>query len=397
MGAVYDAVHETTGRRVALKLLRAEQLRNGRAVERFLREARIVGGLSSPHIGGVLDAGTDEESGIPYLALEYLEGFDLKSLLVRRQRLPWALALAIAVQVCRGLAAAQAAGIIHRDVKPANVRLTAGSDGELVTKVMDFGVAKDIAEEISLTTTGDMVGSFSHMAPEQFSLKPIDFRADVWGVGILLFEAITGVLPVASGTSPMSLASLSLGMLAASNPRVHIPDLRSCGVTVPARVEEIVAKALSVDPAGRFASAHAMGEAMTELLRPELRVMFGDLEDGSRLTPAMPAPRVRTTRPAWRTWAGRGALVAILLAASANLVWSSSPEPRAVKREPPAAIVPEKVAPPPEPVDPLVPAVSLPASAPPAASSAPVRARARARAAAPAASAPPHVSSRDRM
>src|SRR5262249_52383554 len=151
MGAVYDAIHQMTGRRVALKLLREDQLQNTHAVERFLREARIVGGLSSPYVASVLDAGMDEASGIPYLAMEFLEGCDLQSLLKRRKRLPCGLALVIAAQVCRGLSAAHAAGIVHRDVKPANVRLTAGPDGELVTKVLDFGVAKDLADGIKLT------------------------------------------------------------------------------------------------------------------------------------------------------------------------------------------------------------------------------------------------------
>src|SRR5687768_13138953 len=146
MGAVYEALHSGTGRRVAVKMLRHEIATSERARERFVREARVAGSLASPHVAEIFDAGTDEVSGLPYLVMELLEGPNLRDLVRDRGKMPVGLVLVIAAHVASGLQEAHEAGVIHRDVKPANVVLCSSRTGELVGKIVDFGVAKALED-----------------------------------------------------------------------------------------------------------------------------------------------------------------------------------------------------------------------------------------------------------
>src|SRR5688572_28495949 len=187
MGAVYDAIHSGTGRRVAVKLLRADLVASEKSRLRFVREARLAGGLASPHVAEVLDAGTDDTSGLPYIAMEFLEGDNLRVHLTRRGLLPVGLVLVIAAHVSAGLAAAHEAGVIHRDVKPANIVLCRDAHRNLLAKLIDFGVAKAPADEDQVVTeTGALVGSLPYMSPEQLRGGSIDTRADLWSLGIVM-------------------------------------------------------------------------------------------------------------------------------------------------------------------------------------------------------------------
>ena len=187
MGAVFEAKHTATGRRVAVKVITSELMkRDARAVARFQREARASGAADNRHIVQVLDAGLEEVSGAPYLVLEYLVGQDLHSVLKAVGALPADVALRIVGQACLGLQKSHEAGVVHRDIKPANLFLSRGDDGEITVKLLDFGIAKikpDEAKEdetTGLTRTGSLLGSPLYMSPEQArGLKDIDHRTDL--------------------------------------------------------------------------------------------------------------------------------------------------------------------------------------------------------------------------
>jgi serine/threonine-protein kinase len=172
MGEVYEARHLGTGRRVAIKVVFGEALAQDREiVARFQREARAAGAIESQHVVQVLDTGFDPESGHPYLVMEYLTGRDLQATLQELGHLPPDLALRIVAQVCLGLARAHEAGVVHRDIKPANVFLARLDGGEVVVKVLDFGIAKLRMEKFStvdgtsLTQSGSLLGSPYYMSP----------------------------------------------------------------------------------------------------------------------------------------------------------------------------------------------------------------------------------------
>jgi TolB-like protein/tetratricopeptide (TPR) repeat protein len=188
MGVVYRAIDTHIGRPVALKFPLPRQLLDDRVRERFLREARAAGALDHPNICGIYEAG-ETESGQLFLAMPLYDGETLKARIARALSLPIADALAIATQIARGLHAAHRAGIVHRDLKPANVVLL--PDGSL--RILDFGVAR--VGDVALTKSRDTLGTVSYMAPEQVRGEPLDARADLWALGVLLYEMLTGRRP----------------------------------------------------------------------------------------------------------------------------------------------------------------------------------------------------------
>jgi serine/threonine-protein kinase len=203
MGAVYEAFREGDGERCAVKVINNEVVASDETlVARFEREAQAAKKVKSRHVVETLDAGRDEATGHPFLVMELLEGENAFDLLRRLGPLPPALAVRIAVQTCRGLSDAHKAGVVHRDVKPANLFLTDVGNDELVVKLLDFGVAKfkmDHASQTagqSLTRTGSMLGSPMYMSPEQArGFKTIDHRADIWSLGIVLYQLLSGRVP----------------------------------------------------------------------------------------------------------------------------------------------------------------------------------------------------------
>ncbi|MBS2019177.1 MAG: serine/threonine protein kinase [Deltaproteobacteria bacterium] len=303
MGSVYDAVHSGTGRRVAVKLLRAELASNERSRTRFVREARLAGGLDSPYVAEVLDAGTDETSGLPYIAMELLEGDDLRGHLARRGRLPAGLALVIGAHVAAGLAAAHEAGVIHRDVKPANVVLCSDKRGDLLAKLIDFGVAKAPADDDeSVTETGALVGSLPYMSPEQLRGQPIDARTDLWSLGVVLYEAIAGVRPTGTADAVAEIVLRACGQ--------GFPRLEQAAPGVPAEVAELVHRALRVDPDERFSTAKEMHGAILALLDGNTTVPATLVADGGDAI-AITSRRIEAVhtvpppaRPPWRTLVG---------------------------------------------------------------------------------------------
>jgi serine/threonine protein kinase len=279
MGAVYEARHKGTGRRVAVKLIAgASMQRNAEVVARFQREAMASGAIESQHIAQILDTGVDPTTGSPYTVMELLSGEDLEQALARVGPLAPEVALRITAQACQGLRKAHEASVIHRDIKPANLFLVKGEEGDVVVKLLDFGIAKVKAEQTeapesgSLTRTGSMIGSPLYMSPEQArGKKEIDHRTDVWSLGVVLYEALAGKTPHGHIDA--------VGELIFQICSVPAPPVQDHAPWVPAEVAAIVHKALALDPAQRFESAREMGEAIR-----------AQLPSGSKLSESMFVP-----------------------------------------------------------------------------------------------------------
>ena len=189
MSSVFKARDRLLERSVALKILHQHYTEDAEYVERFRREARAVAQLSHPNIVTVIDRGEDE--GRQFIVFELLEGRTLKEVLDEEGRLPVRRALQLAIQVARGLAFAHENGLVHRDVKPQNVIL----NGDGRAQVTDFGIARSLDVERGVTETGTVLGTSNYIAPEQASGEPVDRTTDVYSLGVVLFELLTGEVP----------------------------------------------------------------------------------------------------------------------------------------------------------------------------------------------------------
>ena len=266
MGTVYEAAHTNTGRRVALKLIQQVALGDSDVFARFEREARVAGAIDSRHVASVLDSGRDKRSGLPYIALELLRGEDLGSTLERCGRLPSSVALRIVTQACTGLARAHAASVVHRDIKPANIFLARDEDGGSVTvKLLDFGIAKFRpmgGPAINLTQTGKLLGTPRYMSPEQAQgERDIDARTDIWSLGSVLYEALTGrpphnepehigklILSICSATPP--LPSSLVSDLSQAIDRTVMRSIATARENRHASADELLAELVALTPEG---------------------------------------------------------------------------------------------------------------------------------------------------
>jgi serine/threonine-protein kinase len=295
MGTVFEAVHTGTGARVAIKLIVSNDIKEEVFI-RFQREARAAGTVDSHHIVKIFDMGTDERSGSPYMVMERLVGEDLSQLMRRVGPLAPEVAVSIIAQAALGLAKAHEAGVVHRDVKPANLFLHDGGDtGEIIVKILDFGIAKVLmdamqrAEEGGLTRTGSMLGSPHYMSPEQAQgLRNIDRRSDIWSLGVVLYKMLTGQTPHAH------LQTLGQVILAiCSTPARPVQELAPW---VPPEVAMIVHKALQPDPALRWQSAYEMYRAMEPYVTAMPRVRRLDIVPLSSTQRARVAPPLIASR-----------------------------------------------------------------------------------------------------
>jgi tRNA A-37 threonylcarbamoyl transferase component Bud32 len=247
MGIVVAAHHLQLDAKVALKFLRPEALSNRETVARFAREARAAAKIKSEHVARVLDVGTLDD-GAPYMVMEHLDGHDLAGWLREKGRLSVDLAVDFALQACEAVAEAHVLGIVHRDLKPSNLFIIRLPDGQLSVKVLDFGISKvpggSATAGGAVTSTAATMGSPLYMSPEQMhSASSVDARADLWALGVVVYEMLAGVPPFAGESLPEVCA-----MILRSTPR-RLEDLRS---DLPHGLGSVVEKALQKDRDHRF-------------------------------------------------------------------------------------------------------------------------------------------------
>jgi DNA-binding NarL/FixJ family response regulator len=250
MGVVLRATDLVLDRRVALKLIAPLYARDPVFRARFERECRIAAGLDHPNVVPIFHAG--EERGQLYVTMRYVEGTDLKALLARERWLDPARAIAIVAQVAAALDEAHAHGLVHRDVKPANVLLAERAGGEHAF-LTDFGVSKQrTADDPALTGTGMAIGSVDYMAPEQAEVAPVDARTDVYALGCVLFQALTGSVPFIRGNDLERMWA-----------HVHEPPPAPTSIEkrLPPALDDVLARALAKRPDDRYPSAGALARA----------------------------------------------------------------------------------------------------------------------------------------
>ncbi len=297
MGSVYSAEHTSTGRRVAVKVISSGDLtRDAALIGRFQREARAAGSIDTQHITQVLDAGVDRESGLPFLVMEHLSGEDLSVLLKRLGPVAPDLALRIVAQACLGLQKAHDAGVVHRDIKPANLFLARRDAGEVIVKLLDFGIAKvtmdqaQDAETAALTRTGSMLGSPLYMSPEQArGNKDIDARADIWSLGVVLYQALAGRTPWHDITA--------LGQLILAICQETPQPVQQHAPWVSAEVAAIVHKCMKQDAGQRFQSAMEMFQAIRPLLGQSWTITEDMILSLNETARAQVAPRMMVSVP----------------------------------------------------------------------------------------------------
>jgi serine/threonine-protein kinase len=302
MSTVFRAHDRQLERRVAIKILHEHYAADPEYLERFRREARAVARLSHPHIVTVIDRGDDD--GRQYIVFEYVEGENLKELVVRSGRLPVPQALELVLAVADGLSFAHEHGLVHRDVKPQNVLLN--NEGEV--KVTDFGIARSLHVEHGVTQTGTVLGTGEYLAPEQASGKQVSPATDVYSLGIVLWELLAGDVPF-TGDNFVAVALRHV-----NEPPPHLRERRA---DVSPRLDAAVQRALAKDPASRFPSMAAFAKELRACLaEPEGTAPPPPAEDDLALTlvtpPAQAPAPVRRRRPARRS--RRRPLVYALLA-----------------------------------------------------------------------------------
>jgi len=282
MGYVVAARHKLIGQRVAIKFIKSSYVDDADALERFMREARTLVAVQSENVVRVLDYGKMPDAS-PYLVMELLTGRDLLAELRARGPLPLGESAEIVLQACEGLAAVHARGIVHRDVKPANLFLTTRANGKLLVKIVDFGISKAPKlneEELSLTRSS--LGSPHYMSPEQLrSARTVDARSDVWSLGVTLHRTLTGELPF-GGESVGSL--MAAVMTDAPRP------LRSFRPDLPVEMEAIIRRCLEKNAEDRFGSAQELADALAPFAMPSDRRASEPPPRGAADAPPSPAP-----------------------------------------------------------------------------------------------------------
>src|SRR3954452_21062944 len=251
MADVYCAEDQTLGRQVAIKILNDRHAGDEQFVERFRREAQNAAGLKQPNIVSISDRG--EAEGTYYIAMEFLDGRSLKELIVARGPSPIPVAIGYARQVLAALRFSHRNGIVHRDIKPHNVIV----DAEGRIKVTDFGIARAGAAS-QMTEAGSIIGTAQYLSPEQARGAPVDQTSDLYSVGVLLYELLTGTVPF-TGDTPVEIAMKHLSQIP-EPPSVKRPE-------VPADLDAIVLRALAKDPADRYASAEEMDADLARIAK----------------------------------------------------------------------------------------------------------------------------------
>ncbi len=283
MADVYLAEDQELGRRVAIKILNDRHAADDSFIERFRREAKNAAGLSHPNIVSIYDRG--EAEGTYYIAMEYLDGRSLKELIVGRGPAPIKTAIDYARQILAAVGFAHKHGIVHRDIKPHNVLV--GGEGRL--KVTDFGIARSGASQ--MTEVGSIIGTAQYLSPEQARGAPVDQTSDLYSVGVVLYEMLTGQVPF-TGDTPLEIAMKHLSEVPVP-PSEHRPE-------VPHDLDSVVLRALAKDPHERYRSAEEMDADLQRVLDglpvdPETETAATAVLSGSGVMAA--APTSVMTRP----------------------------------------------------------------------------------------------------
>jgi serine/threonine protein kinase len=279
MGIVVVATDTALRRRVAVKVLRPDRGDSSPAAQRFLREARASAAIESEHVARVFEVG-ETDNGAPYLVMEYLRGRTLADLIAEREQLPIEHVIDLVVQTAEGLAAAHARGIVHRDVKPANVFLARLPDRREVVKVLDFGISKTVLTlSPKLTAKGQLMGTPFYMSPEQLlSASDVDQRTDIWSLGVIVHELLTGHRPFTGETLTELIAAIL---------EDEPPAARAARSDVPEQLDALIGRCLAKDPTQRPADLGEFVEALgafgterhrqaAERIRATLRFAGGD-------------------------------------------------------------------------------------------------------------------------
>jgi len=299
MSTVYLALDEVLDRPVAVKLLHREISDEADQLERFRREARTAARLSHPNLVGVIDAGEDD--GRPYIVFEYIEGRTLKRRLQEEGRLPVDEAVAYAIEIGRGLTAAHARRLVHRDVKPQNVLID--PDGR--AKVTDFGIARSL-EQKGMTATGRVLGTTDYVSPEQAMGEDVDERSDVYSLGVVLYEMLTGDVPFRAETQ------VGVAMKHVNEP---MPDVQAKRPEVSAAVASVVDRATTKDPRDRYNTVAEMVRDLEQTLEVEAARRGGTSGEATSVLDSVPAHHRRLGGR--RRISGPGIVLALVLVALA--------------------------------------------------------------------------------
>ncbi len=265
MGVVVAARHVQLDERVAIKFLRPEMMARPHAAARFLREARAAVRIKNEHVARVFDVGA-LETGAPYIVMEHLAGCDLAAWLAERGPLPVEEAVDFVLQSCMALAEAHALGIVHRDLKPSNLFCARRADGAVCIKVLDFGISKiltPLGDPSTLDATGEaaVLGSPFYMSPEQMQRAPdVDARADIWALGVVLYQLVTGYQPFGGATIPEVCMKVAGGL----------PEsLLALRPDAPPALDAVVRRCLEKDRTRRYANVSELARALADLAPSE--------------------------------------------------------------------------------------------------------------------------------
>ena len=293
MGVVLRGVDETN-RPVAIKVLLPEAVEHPEAVPRFVNEARAARELTSEHSVRVIDAGT-LDSGLPFMVMELLDGEDLSTQLEKRGAFSITDACDAVIDACDALAEAHSRGMVHRDLKPANLFAARGADGRVRVKVLDFGVSKVAAQirQMALTSTGTALGTPYYMAPEQLkSAKGVDARADIWSLGVVLYELLTGTLPF----DGKSFGMLFMQIVSEDPKPIHLRKPE-----IPVGLSEIVETCMKKDREQRYADLSALVQELAKFASPSGQAQAARITQGRAAAPPardsnpMPAMKLKGT------------------------------------------------------------------------------------------------------
>jgi eukaryotic-like serine/threonine-protein kinase len=358
MGVVYRCRHRIIGKKVAMKVLRADLARDQEVTERFLNEAKAASAIGNAHIIDISDFGQLPD-GSTYFVMEYLEGIPLSQVVEGGKPVPVPRILDIARQLAEGLAAAHRASIVHRDLKPDNIHLVERGTSKDFVKILDFGIAKVSTAEGKLTRAGQVFGTPHYMSPEQAAGAPVDHRGDIYSLGVILYELASGKVPFDADNF---MGILTQHMYKAPVPiRALVPQPQE----VPPGLEAIVLKCLSKRPEQRYqsmdeviADIDKLAEGLIPDAVPEMMQRSGGFnvpadyfKPGGKMPAPVPAtpigmPRTKSRVPLYAGLAGVATAIGLVIAIFAQSATSpASPEP-APSVEP----APKPVAAPPDPI-----------------------------------------------